>query len=138
MFARQQLQSASTRVGPIGPLSEGFHPVEDIEYSHRCWVNGIEIVGLPQAIVHYRYRQGARDLWTQGGKYGRGRVRIARLLRDEGKPRPPRFGGWKSWAMLLVALPKVVTRSGRARWLRIAGNRYGQVIGSIRYRTLML
>jgi glycosyltransferase involved in cell wall biosynthesis len=122
----------------IGPLSQGFYPVEDIEYSHRCWINGIEVVGLPEAIVHYRYRQSVRDLWRQGLKYGAGRVRIARLLRDENSPAPPRLGGWKSWAMLVITVPRVFTAEGRARWTWIAGNRCGQVIGSIRYRTLML
>lgn len=122
----------------IGPLREGHAPVEDLEFSYRCWKHGIKIVGLPDAIVHYRYRPDARTLWQQGRKYGKGRVRIARLLRDEGQPRPLRFGGWKSWAMLLLTLPKVVTKPGRARWLWIAGNRFGQVVGSIKYRTLML
>ncbi len=40
--------------------------------------------------------------------------------------------------MLVATLPKTVTRNGRARWLWIAGNRFGQIEGSIRYRTLML
>ncbi|HEY5663182.1 MAG TPA: hypothetical protein VIS05_04010 [Ilumatobacter sp.] len=110
----------------------------DQEFSLRCWLNGVEIVGIPGAAVHYRYRESARDLWRQGFKYGVGRVRIARLLRDEGKPTPPKLGGWKSWAMLVVTLPKVVTRHGRARWVWIAANRWGQVVGSVRYRTLML
>ena len=122
----------------IGPLSQGFYPVEDLEYSHRCWVNDVEVVGLPDAVVHYRYRQSVRDLWRQGFKYGVGRVRIARLLRDEGRPTPPRFLGWKSWAKLVTTVPATVTKHGRARWVWIAANRSGQVVGSIRHRTLML
>jgi glycosyltransferase involved in cell wall biosynthesis len=122
----------------VGPLNEGFFPVADVEFSLRCWLNGVDIAGLPGAVVHYRYRSSTRDLWRQGWNYGSHRPQIARLLRDAGKARPPRFGGWKSWAMLLVLLPRVATRSGRARWLWTAGNRFGQVAGSIRYRTLML
>lgn len=122
----------------IGPLSQGFYPVEDIEYSHRCWVNGMEVVGLPDAIVHYRYRQSVRDLWRQGFTYGIGRVRIARLLRDEAKATPPKLGGWKSWAMLALTLPRTITQEGRARWVWIAANRSGHVLGSIRHRILML
>lgn len=121
-----------------GPLNEGFFPVADMEFSLRCWLNEIDIVGIPDAVVHYRYRSSARDLWRQGWNYGSHRPQIARLLRDAGKPRPPRFGGWKSWAMLLMLLPRVLTPSGRALWLWTAGNRLGQVAGSIRYRTLML
>jgi glycosyltransferase involved in cell wall biosynthesis len=122
----------------VGPLNEGYFPVADVEFSFRCWVHGIEIVGLPEAVVHYRYRSSAKDLWRQGWSYGSSRPRIARLLRDAGRRRPPRFAGWKSWAMLVATLPGVVSRRGRARWLWIAGNRFGQVAGSIRHRTLML
>lgn len=122
----------------IGPLSQGFYPVEDLEYSHRCWINGIDVVGLPDAVVHYRYRQSPRDLWRQGFKYGVGRVRIARLLHDEGRPSPPKFGGWKSWVKLVITLPTTVTREGRARWAWIAANRWGHVVGSVRHRILML
>lgn len=122
----------------VGPLNEGFFPVADVEFSFRCWLNGIDVVGVPDAVVHYRYRSSARDLWRQGWNYGSHRPMVAKLLRDAGKPRPPRVGGWKSWAMLLLLLPGLVTRSGRARWLWIAGNRFGQVAGSIRHRALML
>lgn len=125
----------------IGPLSETFAAravLADVEFSLRCWLNGIEIVGLPDAVVHYRYRSDPRALWRQGWSYGLHRPQIARLLVAAGKPRPPRFGGWKSWLVLLGALPGVVTAHGRARLAWVAGNRLGQLAGSIRYRTLML
>ena len=124
-----------------GPLAEDFsrHGVlADAEFSLRCWLNGVEIFGVPEAIVHYRYRAEARQLWRQGFSYGSHRPLIAKLLKEHGKPTPPRFGGWKSWVLLVLKVPTVVTRTGRARWMWIAGNRFGQVVGSIRYRTLML
>lgn len=124
-----------------GPLAEDFsrHGVlADAEFSLRCWLKGVEIFGATDAVVHYRYRSEARQLWRQGFSYGSHRPLIAKLLVENSKPRPPRFGGWKSWVLLIVKLPTVVTKHGRARWLWIAGNRFGQVIGSIRYRTLML
>lgn len=124
-----------------GPLAEDFarHGVlADQEFSLRCWLHGIEVVGLPDAIVHYRYREDARSLWRQGFAYGSHRPLIAKLLRDAGKPVPPKLAGWKSWVTMVLRLPTVVTKHGRARWLWIAGNRFGQVVGSVRYRTLML
>ena len=124
-----------------GPLAEDFakHGVlADQEFSLRCWLNDIEIVGLPDAAVHYRYRSDARSLWRQGFAYGSHRPVIAKLLRDAGKPVPPKFVGWKSCVMLLARLPTTVTRTGRAQWLWIAGNRFGQVVGSVRHRIVML
>ncbi len=124
-----------------GPLAVGFarHGVlADQEFSMRCWMNGIDIVTVPEAVVHYRYRAEARSLWRQGFAYGSHRPLIAKMLKEAGRPTPPKFAGWKSWATLLLKVPTVVTRTGRASWLWIAGNRFGQVVGSIRYRTLML
>lgn len=122
----------------LGGLAEDMYPCDDLEFSFRCWLNDVKVVGLPDAVVHYRYRASPRILWHQGWNYGSSRPRIAAMLKDAGKPTPPKFAGWKSWILLITTLPRVVTRTGRARWLWIAGNRFGQVAGSIRYRTLML
>ena len=121
-----------------GPLKESFFPVADQEFSLRCWLNDIKIVGLPDAIVHYRYRNTASVLWRQGFAYGSHRPWIARLLKDAGKSTPPKFAGWKSWVMLIVKAPKLITQEGRATWIWIAANRFGQVVGSIRHRIVML
>jgi len=121
-----------------GPLVEGWKACHDIEFSLRCWLHGIEIVGLPDAVEHYRYRTSAKDLWRQGWNYGSHRPRIARLLREAGKPVPPPFSGWKSWVLMVLTVPKVVTRRGRASWLWVAANRFGQVAGSWQNRVVML
>jgi len=88
--------------------------------------------------VHYRYRDTARVLWRQGFAYGSHRPVIAKLLKDAGRPTPPKFAGWKSWIMLVAKLPSLATREGRATWLWLAGNRVGQVVGSLRHRVVML
>jgi GT2 family glycosyltransferase len=122
----------------IGGMTEGYPAGEDTEFSMRCWFNDIEIVGLPESIVHYRYRSSARALFEQGFAYGAHRPRIARILRDAGKPTPARLSGWKSWLQLMAKTPTLTTRSGRATWMWIAGNRFGQVAGSISHRIVML
>ena len=122
----------------VGGMNESFAAGQDIEFSLRCWLAGVDIVGIPSALVHYRYRDTARSLWRQGLAYGSNRPRIARLLADRGKPRPPRFAGWRAWAMLVLRFLGLWTKEGRCVWLWIAGNRLGQVRGSIRERILML
>lgn len=122
----------------VGGMREDYHAGQDIEFSLRCWRRGHHVVGIPGAVVHYRYREAPRALWRQGLAYGTNRPRIARLLADEGLPRPPRFAGARSWLLLLLRLPSLVTPRGRAVWMWIAGNRVGQVIGSWRERVTML
>lgn len=122
----------------LGPLPEKAYPVEDIDLSLRARRLGIEVVGVPGAVVHYRYRTGAGAMWRQGHAYGRGRCRIARSLRDHGEQGPARFAGAKSWMWLVVHLPNLVTRSGRVRWTWVAANRLGQLRGSIENRLVYL
>ncbi len=122
----------------LGGMREDLRACEDIELSLRCWRHGHQIVGLPDAVVHYRYRDSPRALWRQGLAYGQNRPRIARMLVDAGLPRPPRLAGARSWLLLLLRLPTLATPQGRAAWMWIAGNRVGQVIGSWRERVLML
>jgi glycosyltransferase involved in cell wall biosynthesis len=121
-----------------GPLEQAYFPVADQEFSLRCWLHGVDVIGLPDAVVHYRYRDSASMLWRQGFAYGSHRPMIAKLLKEAGKPTPPKLSGWKSWVMLIVRIPTLTTARGRSTWLWIAGNRLGQLVGSIRYRTLML
>lgn len=122
----------------LGGMREDFHAGQDIEFSMRCLRGGYRIVGIPDAVVHYRYRVSPRALWRQGLAYGQNRPRIARMLVEAGLPRPPRMAGARSWLLLLLRLPTLVTPHGRAIWIWIAGNRVGQVIGSWRERVLML
>lgn len=122
----------------IGGMSEDYHACQDLEFSLRCHLAGVEIVGLPTALVHYRYRTSARALWRQGFAYGENRPRLAKILIENHQPRPPRFGGWKTWVRLLASLPTLASAQGRAVWSWLLGNRLGQVAGSIKQGVLML
>jgi glycosyltransferase involved in cell wall biosynthesis len=122
----------------LGGMSEDYAAAQDIEFSLRCWLEGVEIVGIPNAVLHYRYRDTTRGLWRQGFSYGANRPRIARQLVLAHRTRPARFAGWRTWATLVLRLPTLVTHEGRSTWVWMAGNRLGQVVGSVRERTLML
>lgn len=122
----------------LGGMNEDYHALEDLEFSYRCWRAGIEIGGLPAAVIHYRYRRSPRDLWRQGFTYGLYRPRIARIVNQSGDARVPRFAGWKSWVNLAIGLPTLLRSEGRAAWLWIAANRVGQLVGSVRERTIVL
>jgi glycosyltransferase involved in cell wall biosynthesis len=111
---------------------------EDLEISMRAYLAGIRMFFATDAVVHYRYRTEPRVLWQQGRRYGRSRPMVVRLIRERGLRRPPRFAGWRSWIWLLVHLPDLRNPGARAGWVWVAGNRLGQLEGSIRYRTVFL
>jgi hypothetical protein len=104
----------------------------------RAAIDGAELHFAPGALVHYRYRTEPRVLWAQGRRYGRSRPMVVRLIRERGLRRPPRFAGWRSWVWLVVHLPDALRPERRAGWVWVAGNRVGQLEGSIRYRTVFL
>ncbi|MEP6625519.1 MAG: glycosyltransferase, partial [Acidimicrobiia bacterium] len=100
---------------------------EDIEISMRAWLAGIRLYFATDAVVHYRYRTEPRVLWQQGRRYGRSRPMLVRKLIEAGRARPPRFGGWRSWAWLAVHVPDLLHPEPRAGWVWVAANRLGQL-----------
>lgn len=111
---------------------------EDIEFCLRLFLRGIPLHFEANCIVHYRYRGDARTLWNQGRFYGRGRPLIFKRLHRSGIATPSRCAGWKSWMLLVLWLPRIVNRDGRAAWCWIAGNRLGQLEGCLRCRSIWL
>jgi glycosyltransferase involved in cell wall biosynthesis len=122
----------------VGGFDEKMVTNEDIDLSLRLWLSGYAVHFAPQAVLRYRYRTDARVLYRQGFAYGTYRSIVARRLRDSGRARPPRFAGWRSWILLIAWAPRLATRNGRAAWSWVAGNRLGQLNGSIRNRVLYL
>lgn len=122
----------------VGPLDEDLPSLEDMEWSLRASLAGCDIAWLPDARISYRYRTEARKLWSQGFAYGRSRPPIARKLFAETGQRPSIFEGFRSWVWLLVHLPQLVSPNRRAPVAWVAGNRLGQLLGSIESKFLVL
>jgi len=122
----------------VGPLDESLPSLEDQDWSLRAWLAGYEVVHVPEAIIHYRYRTGTRELWHQGWIYGRSRPSIGRRLRDATGRRPPRAAGLKSWVWLAIHTPELIRPAARGRVAWVAGNRLGQLRGCLDARFLLL
>ena len=122
----------------IGPLDESLGSVEDIEWSLRARAAGHSIVRLSDAVIHYRYRERAADLWRQGLIYGRYRPEIARRVNERLGVRVSRFAGAKSWAWLVIHAVKVTNADTRPQLAWVAGNRIGHIVGSIKARFLVV
>jgi glycosyltransferase involved in cell wall biosynthesis len=121
----------------IGGFAEHVPGAEDIHFSMEAWRRGIQLHVEPGAVLHYRFRDEAGALWRQGRSYGRARATVCRDLRRYGYA-PRRLAGWRSWGWLVVKLPSLVTHRGRVSWAWVAGNRLGQLEGSVGNRSLYL
>lgn len=124
-------------VDRVGPFDEDFDGLEDHEYALRLHAAGVTVGFARDAVVHYRFRAGLRDLVRQGFFYGRSHPLLARRAEELDVPTPPRVE-WKGWAWLVVYLPLVFRAEQRCRWLWVAANRWGRVVGSVRVRSVYL
>ena len=117
----------------VGGFDEDFLIGQDMELSLRLWLGGAELVWLPEALVHYRYRAGTRDIWRQGRRFGAVHPSIHARLRREGHS--DRTGvRWRNAVWLIRKIGLLATASGRGRWLWTAGTFLGQLEGFVRTR----
>ena len=98
-------------------FDESFKGLEDIELSLRAAAAGMATHFVPEALVQYRYRTEFPKLWRQGKYYGASFVLLGRRCRDLGLPRPARKATIRSWAWLVLNLPRAPMRRYRYRWV---------------------
>jgi GT2 family glycosyltransferase len=112
---------------------------EDRDYCYRAQLAGVALVLVPDAVVHYRHRHTAPDMYRQARAYGCANVRLYRDYRHLGLGRPPLARALVSWVLTPVKLPLAVTNRHRfAQWMSRLGWRVGRVEASIRYRVWAL
>jgi glycosyltransferase involved in cell wall biosynthesis len=122
----------------VGPFDETFPAGEDQEFSFRLYRAGVDVRFEPGALLHYRFREEPPALWRQGHAYGYSRPLLRKQVREHGLDPPSRVAGWRSWLWLVVNLHLVLTPQGRSRWLWVAGNRIGQLRGSLHEHSLFV
>jgi glycosyltransferase involved in cell wall biosynthesis len=111
-----------------GGFDEALATGEDVELSFRLWRAGHVLTYVPEAVVHYRYRTGWRDLWEQSRAHARVGPRLEREVRAAGVA-VPAGGEWRRWLWLARRAGLLTSRPGRAQWLAVAGGRIGRLEG---------
>ena len=122
----------------IGGFDESLSVGEDIELCLRLWAEGHRLEFVPEAVIHYRYRQNLTELFKQAFRYGQAGPMIVRRIERTAAPRPHRLRGLKSWVWLLRRAPQLRRKQVRARWLVVLGMATGRVVGSVRHLTIYL
>jgi glycosyltransferase involved in cell wall biosynthesis len=124
----------------IGGFDESFREAgEDRDYCYRAQLAGIPLVLVPNAIVHYRHRDTAAEMYRQARAYGSANVRLYRDYRHLGLGRPSSTRAVVSWVLTPAKLVLALTDRHRfAQWMSRLGWRVGRVEASIRYRVWAL
>lgn len=110
---------------------------EDVDFSWRAQLAGVELHYAPTAVVSYRHRTTTRAALRQIHGYARSEVALYRKFRSAGLSRPALRSTARQYAWLLARLPLVVNPGpGRRHWLRVAAKRLGYLRGSWENRVL--
>jgi GT2 family glycosyltransferase len=120
-------------VEAVGGFDEDMFVGEDIDLCWRLQLEGFRFAVAPGAVVAKRERVGLGPLFGRGVAYGRCGARLYRRYRGRGAHRDL-AGTAKSWAWLVVTVPRLGRRDVRRGWVRAAGVRIGRLIGSVTER----
>ncbi|HEY7707471.1 MAG TPA: glycosyltransferase [Gaiellaceae bacterium] len=119
-----------------GGFDEGLY-LEDLDYCLRVQLLGPRLHFVPDAVIHYRFRDSLGGIFRQAYNYGRGMAAVQR----KHKPRGTRFPGQRKWLVtgwkpVLLELPNARRKGGRARLAWILGGQLGRYRGSFEHRVL--
>jgi glycosyltransferase involved in cell wall biosynthesis len=118
-------------VDRAGGFDERLVAGEDVELSARLVQAGAKLAFLDGAVVSYRYRDTVRGLWHQARTYGQVRPELFRRVAATGIGPPPGGGGLRQWAYLVRHVGLLASRSGRAKWVWVAGGNVGRLEGDL-------
>jgi len=108
---------------------------EDRDYCYRAQLSGVPLVLVDDAVVHYRHRTRALEMYRQARGYARGQVRLYGAYRHVGLGRPSALRAMVSWLLTPVKLvPALRSRRSFALWMTRLGWRVGRLTASLRYR----
>jgi GT2 family glycosyltransferase len=117
----------------VGGFDEDMSVGEDIDLCWRLQLEGFRFAVTETAVVAKRERPDLRPLFRRSLAYGRCGPQLYRRYRGRGARRDV-SGSLKSWAWLVVSLPRLGEVDMRRRWVRAAGIRLGRLVGSVTER----
>lgn len=120
----------------VGGFDESLFKLQDTDYCWRIQLAGIQLHFVPKAVVHYRFRPTLAGNYHQARLWGEYNVFLYKKYRPLGMPKLSGQEIIKSWLMLLKLLPKLSSKEGRVKWVRMFGRRLGRLYGSFKYRVL--
>jgi glycosyltransferase involved in cell wall biosynthesis len=120
----------------VGGFDEALSSCEDYDFAFRVQLTGAAIEFVPEAVLHYRLREGW-SYFRRSVDYGIGHVELYRRFRNEGLRRGTLLGVARLVAAGFGA-PLVLFPKYRYGWITLAGVELGRLRGSLRTRTLFL
>ena len=120
-----------------GGFDESMPVLFDVDFCVRAQKLGAELVHVPGAVIHYRFRHAWREIFAQARTY----AFYGACLQKRHKPSGTGFPGLARWALtgwrpVLGSLARIWSRKARAKLAWQLGWLLGRYQGSLRYRVL--
>ena len=124
----------------VGGFNEEAPIGEDVELSWRLQLQGYLLHPVPDAVVHYRYRETQQAKWKQHVRYGEAHVYLYAQFASHGMPRPSIKAVIHKYLEIVSMLSLVLNGNKmlKEQLLRKAALCWGRVRGSLAHRTLYL
>lgn len=122
----------------IGGFDETLLRVQDTDYCWRIQLAGTELHFVPDAVVHYRFRNTIQDIYHQARLWGEYNVLLYKKYRPLGMPKLSWKASARAWVRLLKLFPRAFSKEDRAKLVSSFGWRIGRLQGCIKYRILAL
>jgi glycosyltransferase involved in cell wall biosynthesis len=132
-------------VAAVGPFAEDLEALEDKDFCIRAALAGFELVFVPEAVMHVRFRDSLPALARQNYTYSKGGVGLGKRYaahRPRGWTRRRLRRHLRTWAGLVPEYLAVRFGEGRDDPLAQAAFRWklaraaGTIAGMLRYRSL--
>lgn len=126
----------------IGGFNTTLLRGQDMEYCWRMQEQGVTLVYVPEAVIHYRFRPQLNILYHQAHRYAQGNMHIYRTYlerhrNDQDVPLPPKPRlDLKKLAYLILRYPRIRDDVERGAWTWHFGWELGIITGAWHYRVL--
>jgi glycosyltransferase involved in cell wall biosynthesis len=122
----------------IGGFDESMPKLHDTDYCWRIQLAGVKLHFIPEALVHYRYRNTLSGMYHQAFVWGEYNVVLYKKYRSQGMPKLSWKQGIRAWIRLFRNLSQLLGQDSRYKWLWEFAWRLGRVRGSLKQRTFAL
>lgn len=117
----------------VGGFDEELPYLEDTDYCFRLQMSGFPLHFLPEAVVHYRFKDRPRGLFHQARHWGKYNVLMYKRYRQDMRLPNPWQRHLARWRTLVRRAPYALRSEHRVNWIKTLGTQVGTLQGSIKF-----
>jgi GT2 family glycosyltransferase len=118
----------------VGGFDEALPYLEDTDYCFRVQLSGIALQFLPDAVVHYRFKDRHRAMFNQARHWGKYNALMYKRYGRDAKLADPWRRHLSRWYALMRRAHCLLRKQERLAWMKTLGTQVGVLQGAIRYR----